>query len=282
MANTIAVTDPDDPRIVEFLGLRDHELRRRRERAGGELEGVFVTEGDLVVERALRAGFRIRSLLHAADRTRPLPEGIPDDTPAFAAGPYVLQRITGYQLHRGVLASFDRRPIPTPEEVLADPAVRRVVVLENVNNPTNVGLIVRAVAGLGFDAVLLDPTSCDPLYRRSSRVSMGEIFALPHCWTPPMPGGLSVVRDAGFTTIALTPDEGATAVDTLHLHPETRLALVVGAEGPGLTSATLEAADERVRIPMYRGVDSLNVGVAVAIACYALGPRSVDVPRSGA
>lgn len=272
MVRPIPVTDPDDPRIVEFLGLRDHELRRRRESAGGVLEGVFVTEGDLVVERALRAGYRLRSLLHDAARTRPLPAGIPDVVPAYAAGPYVLQRITGYHLHRGVLACFERRPVPSPNEVLARHGVRRVVVLENVNNPTNVGLIVRAVAGLGFDAVLVDPTSCDPLYRRSSRVSMGEIFALPHAWLDPLPAGLDVVREHGFEILALTPDPTAATLSEVEAAPPERLAVVVGAEGPGLSAATMEAADQRVRIPMYREVDSLNVGVAVAIACYALGP----------
>ena len=192
------VDDPDDPRIAEFVGLRDRELagpRVRRRRVPDD--GVFVAEGDIVVERALRAGYRLRAALVDATRTDPLPPGIDDGaTPVYGASPAVLRRITGLGVHRGVLASFDRRPVPAAAEVLA--AARRVIVLERVSNPTNLGVIIRSAAGLGIDAVLLDPTCTDPLYRRVARVAMGEGYAFPWAWLPRLPGDSGSVRDAGL------------------------------------------------------------------------------------
>ncbi|MEZ5140714.1 MAG: RNA methyltransferase [Acidimicrobiales bacterium] len=268
MART-AVDDPADPRIEEFLGLRDHELRRRREGPGGDLAGIFIAEGDLVLERALRAGYRVRSILVDATRRQPLPPAVPDDVPVFAAGPEVVLRITGMAMHRGLIASLDRGPERSVADVLHGAA--RVVVLEDVNNPTNLGVIARSAMGLGADALLLDPSCCDPLYRRASRVSMGEVFALPWARTERLPAGLEPLRDRGFSLLALTPDPTADRIDDLVLDPEERVALVLGAEGPGLTDATLGHVDRRVRIPLHGGVDSLNVGAAAAIACYVLG-----------
>ena len=201
-----AVDDPDDPRIAEFVGLRDRELAGPR--IGGRRvvdAGVFIAEGDVVTERALRAGYRLRAALVDATRTDPLP-AIPADAPVYGASPAVLRRITGLGVHRGMLASFDRRPVPSAEEVLA-PA-RRVIVLERVSNPTNLGVIVRAAAGLGIDAMLLDPTCTDPLYRRVARVAMGEGYAFPWAWLPRLPDGLDAVRAAGFRLLALTPGRG--------------------------------------------------------------------------
>jgi tRNA G18 (ribose-2'-O)-methylase SpoU len=265
-----AVADPDDPRIAEFVGLRDRELAGPRERGRRvPSTGIFIAEGDVVVARALGAGFVLRAALVDATRTDPLPAGLDAGAPVYAASPAVLQRITGLGVHRGMLASFDRRPVPGPDEVLA--AARRVVVLERVSNPTNLGVIIRSAAGLGIDAVLLDPTCTDPLYRRVSRVAMGEGYALPWAWLPRLPGGLDPVRAAGFRLLALTPDHAATPIDRLDVGPAERVALLFGAEGPGLSAATLRAADERVGIPMRGGVDSLNVGVAAGIACWVLG-----------
>jgi tRNA G18 (ribose-2'-O)-methylase SpoU len=157
-------------------------------------------------------------------------------------------------------------------DVLA--GARRVIVLERVSNPTNLGVIIRSAAGLGIDAVLLDPTCADPLYRRVARVAMGEGYAFPWAWVPRLPeGGIDVVRDAGFRLLALTPDPQATPIDAVQLGPDDRAALVFGAEGPGLSPDTLAAADDRVAIPMRGGVDSLNVGVAAGIACWVLGRR---------
>ena len=268
-----AVDDPDDPRIAEFVGLRDRELAGPRiDGRRMPADGVFIAEGDIVVERALRAGYRPRAALVDATRTDPLPPGIDDGgTPVYGASPAVLRRITGLGVHRGVLASFDRRPVPPAAEVLA--AARRVVVLERVSNPTNLGVIIRSAAGLGIDAVLLDPTCADPLYRRVARVAMGEGYAFPWAWLPRLPDGLGLVRDAGFRLLALTPDREATPLDAIDPDPDERIALLFGAEGPGLSTATLAAADDRVGIPMRGGVDSLNVGVAAGIACWVLGRR---------
>lgn len=263
------VDDPSDPRLADFLGLRDNELRRKRESPGGDLAGVFVAEGDLVVERALRAGYELDAVLVDARRTLPLPGGVGEHVPVYAAAEPVLQAITGMGVHRGMIAVFRRRPVPKPEEVLH--GVRRVVVLENVVNPTNLGVIVRSARGLGMDALLLDPTCCDPLYRRAARVAMGEVYGFPYARTRRLPEGLDVLRAHGFRLLALTPDPEALALDDLVLAPDERAALLLGAEGPGLEPGTLAAADTVVRIPMHHGVDSLNVGVAAAIACYAIG-----------
>jgi tRNA G18 (ribose-2'-O)-methylase SpoU len=152
-------------------------------------------------------------------------------------------------------------------------AARRVVVLERVSNPTNLGVVLRSAAGLGIDAALLDPTCSDPLYRRTSRVSMGESYAFPWAWIPRLPGGLGDLRERGFRLVALTPDPEAVPIDELAPGPDDRVALLFGAEGPGLSPETLAAADVRAGIPMRGGVDSLNVGVAAGIACWVLGRR---------
>lgn len=265
----IPIDDPADPRIEEFSGLRDHELRRRREAPGGDLDGIFVAEGDLVVQRAIRAGYAVRSVLVDATRAAPLPAEVGADVPVYAAGPEVVLRITGMGVHRGAMASMDRRPEAVAADVLEHAA--RIVVLENVNNPTNLGVIARSAVGLGADALLLDPSCCDPLYRRASRVAMGEVFALPWARLPRFPAGLDVVVDAGFSLLALTPDPQAEPIDDLSFTPDERVALVFGAEGPGLTDASMARIGRRVRIPLHGGVDSLNVGAAAAIACYVLG-----------
>ncbi|MDH3678937.1 MAG: RNA methyltransferase [Acidimicrobiia bacterium] len=264
----IPVTEPADRRIEVFQGLRDHTLRRRREQPDGDLAGVFVAEGDLVVERAIAAGYRLHSILVDGRRTKPLPAVIDDCVPVYAAGPEVLQRITGYHLHRGMLACFHRRELLTVADALA--SATTVAVVEGVNNPTNLGVILRCAAGLGVDAFLLDRTCCDPLYRRSGRVSMGEAYALPYARLDTVPTGLDQLRGSGFTTLALTPAADADDIAELQLGPDERVALLLGAEGPGLTAASLAAADRRVRIPMARSVDSINVGSAAAVAFYAV------------
>lgn len=265
----IEVDDPEDPRIAVFQGLRDHVLRRRREQPDGDMAGVFVAEGDVVVERGLRAGYRLQSLLVDAKRTKPLPAVIDPEVPVYAAGPEVLQRITGYHLHRGVLACFLRRELPSFEQAVAGSTT--VAVMEGINNPTNLGVILRCAVGLGIDSYYLDPTCCDPLYRRCGRVSMGEAFATPYARLPAFPDGLEPLREAGFELVALTPEPEAEPIDQLRYGTDDRVALLLGAEGPGLTEATLAACDRRVRIPMAGLVDSINVGSAAAVAFYALG-----------
>jgi tRNA G18 (ribose-2'-O)-methylase SpoU len=279
----VPIDDPRDPRIAHFVGLRDRELARR---VGSGEPGVFIAEGDIVAERAASAGYQLRAVLVDATRTDPLPRGVDAAVPVYAAAPAVLQRITGLGVHRGLLACFDRRPPRPATEVVA--AARRVVVLERVSNPTNLGVILRSAAGLGMDAVLLDPTCSDPLYRRTSRVAMGEGYAFPWAWIPRLPGGLDVLRAHGFRLVALTPDGGAVPLDQLALNGADdrgadgrgvdRVALLLGAEGPGLSAGTLAAADVLAGIPMLGGVDSLNVGVAAGIAFWVLGrtdPRRV-------
>ncbi|HEY6696890.1 MAG TPA: RNA methyltransferase [Acidimicrobiales bacterium] len=266
----VPIEDPRDPRIAHFVGLRDRELARRIR--SGE-PGVFIAEGDVVAERAIRAGYELRAVLVDATRTGPLPPGVDADVPVYAAAPAVLQRITGLGVHRGLLGCFDRRPPRPAAEVLA--GARRVVVLERVSNPTNLGVILRSAAGLGMDAVLLDSTCSDPLYRRTSRVAMGEGYGFPWAWVPRLPGGLDVLRAHGFGLVALTPDAGAVPLDELGFdgadRDADRVALLFGAEGPGLSPGTLAAADVRAVIPMRGGVDSLNVGVAAGIAFWVLG-----------
>jgi tRNA G18 (ribose-2'-O)-methylase SpoU len=271
----VPIDDPRDPRIAPFVGLRDRELARRVAPGG---RGVFIAEGDVVAERALRAGYEPLAVLVDASRPDPLPSGLDAGAPVYAAAPAVLRRITGLGVHRGLLACFERRPPPPPAEVLD--AARRVVVLERVSNPTNLGVILRSAAGLGMDAALLDPTCSDPLYRRTARVAMGEGYGFPWAWIPRLPGGLDVLRAQGFRLVALTPDDGAVPLDELALDGadggrvggrDERVALLFGAEGPGLSPGTLAAADVRAGIPMRGGVDSLNVGVAAGIAFWVLG-----------
>lgn len=259
------ITDPDDPRIADYRALTDVELRTRWEPP----HGLFIAEGELVLRRALRAGYPPRSFLVDAKRVDQLADLDTGDAPVYAATPDVLERATGFHVHRGVLASFRRIPLPTVADLLA--TARRVVILEDVNNHTNLGAIFRAVAALGVDAVLLSPSCADPLYRRSVRVSMGEVFAVPYAKLEPWPDGLAQVRAAGFTVLAMTPADDAVPIQRLTGDQRARSALLLGAEGPGLSRAALAASDVRVVIPMRRNVDSLNVAAATAVACWELG-----------
>lgn len=258
------ITDPDDERLDDYRALTDLELRTRWEPP----HGLFIAEGELVLRRALRAGYRPRSYLVDAKRVDQLVD-LAADAPVYAATPDVLARATGFHVHRGVLASFHRSALRTAEEVLA--AARRVAILEDVNNHTNIGAVFRGAAALGVDAVLLSPTCADPLYRRSVRVSMGEVFAVPYARLEPWPDALASVRAAGFTVLALTPAPDAVPVQRLTAAQRARPALLLGAEGPGLSGTALAASDVPVRIPMRRGVDSLNIAAAAAVAFWELG-----------
>ncbi|HEY2947069.1 MAG TPA: RNA methyltransferase [Micromonosporaceae bacterium] len=259
------ITDPEDERIADYRALTDVELRTRWEPP----HGLFIAEGELVLRRALRAGYPPRSFLLDEKRVDQLADLAGAGAPVYAASQDVLQRATGFHVHRGVLASFRRRPLPAAADVLA--AARRVAILEDVNNHTNLGAVFRGAAALGVDAVLLSPSSADPLYRRSVRVSMGEVFAVPYATLDPWPGALAAVRDAGFTLLALTPAADALPIQSLDASARARPALLLGAEGTGLSRSALRASDQRVRIPMRRGVDSLNVAAAAAVAFWELG-----------
>jgi tRNA G18 (ribose-2'-O)-methylase SpoU len=264
-----AVADPADPRLADYQSLTDVALRSKLEPA----TGLFVAEGELVIRRALLAGYRPRSVLASPrwlDALRPALADAAPELVAYVAEPALLEQVTGFHVHRGALAAFERKTLPSPDSVLA--VARRIAVVENVNNPTNLGAVFRSAAALGMDAVLLDSRSCDPLYRRSVRVSMGEVFAVPHTRLAPWPAALGSVRAAGFRLLALTPDPAATPIDALAADDD-RVALMLGAEGAGLTAGALAEADAAVRIPMTQGVDSLNVAAAAAVAFYVLGRR---------
>ncbi|MFF3251571.1 TrmH family RNA methyltransferase [Actinacidiphila glaucinigra] len=265
MAELITIDDPDDPRLRDYTSLTDVELRRRREPA----EGLFIAEGEKVIRRARQAGYRMRSMLLSAkwvDVMRDVIDEVP--APVYAVSPELAEQVTGYHVHRGALASMQRRQLPDAADLLGD--ARRIVVMESVNDHTNIGAIFRSAAALGMDAVLLSPDCADPLYRRSVKVSMGAVFSVPYARLENWPRDLEAVREAGFTLLALTPDEKATDIDAAGPHRLERVALMLGAEGDGLSTRALVAADEWVRIPMAHGVDSLNVGAAAAVAFYAV------------
>ncbi len=231
--------------------------------------GLFLAESALVITRALAAGFPMRSALVSwrwLDSLEPILADV--DAPVFVGTPELLEQITGFNVHRGAIAAMRRLPLPTAADVLAD--AHRVLVCEDIVSHTNLGAIFRSAAGLGMDAVLLTPRSADPLYRRSVRVSMGAALTLPWSRLDAWPDGIAVIRDAGFTLVALTPDERADDIADLRLRPDERVALLLGTEGDGLTGAVLDSVDRRVRIPMTRAVDSLNVAAAAAVAAYAL------------
>ncbi|MGN9912533.1 TrmH family RNA methyltransferase [Phytohabitans sp. LJ34] len=255
------ITDPDDERIADYRALTDVELRTRWEPP----HGLFIAEGELVLRRALRAGYRARSYLLDEKRLEQFGDLV--DAPVYAASQEVLEKATGFHVHRGVLASFHRKPLADPADVLGE--ARRVAILEDVNNHTNLGAVFRGAAALGVDGVLLSPSCADPLYRRSVRVSMGEVFAVPYATLEPWPAALDRVKAAGFTVLAMTLSADATPIQ--RVGKAKRTALLLGAEGPGLSRKAIEASDKRVVIPMRRGVDSLNVAAAAAVAFWELG-----------
>ena len=273
-ADVQPVTDRDDPRLTDYVGLTDVALRLRVEAANG----LYIAESSTVVARALRAGHRPRSVLIAP---RWLPEleavlaDLPGDdaVPVYLADEPVLEAITGFHVHRGALAAMHRPALPPVADVLAGArdgaGARRVAVLEDVVDHTNVGAAFRSAAALGVDAVLVTPRCADPLYRRSVRVSMGTVFQVPWTRIDPWPEGVATLRDAGFVTASLALSDDAITLDELVADPPERLALVLGAEGHGLKPATVAAGDLTVRIPMAGGVDSLNVAAAAAVAFWA-------------
>lgn len=253
------------PLVDDYTQLTDVSLRRRREPA----EGLFMAEGEKVIRRAVAAGYPVRSLLLEEKWLEPLAdlvEGL--DVPVYLASRETLAAVTGYDVHRGALAAMSRLPLAPPLELAARST--RLAVLEDVNDHTNIGAVLRGAAALGMDAVLLSPRCADPLYRRSVKVSMGAVFALPWSRLTSWPGDLALLRAEGFTVLALTPEAEAVPLDALPPSALSRPALMLGAEGPGLSAAALKAADLRVRIPMSSGVDSLNVAAAAAVAFYAV------------
>lgn len=262
----IPVDDPDDPRLDDYRRLNDPATRRRVERDGG----YFVVEGVLPIRALLASAYRVRSLLVTEARAADLGDRLDGcDAPVYVAAREVLAAVAGFDLHRGAVAAADRRPLPDVESLLA--GARRIVVVEDVNDHENLGALFRNAAAFAVDAVLLSPRCADPLYRRSVRVSIGHVLRVRHTRLEAWPDGLDLLGRAGFERWALTP---AGDVELRDLTVPERLALVVGAEGPGLRDAALAAADRRVRIAMAPGTDSVNVATAAAIACWHAWGRS--------
>lgn len=267
MSTPHVVTDPADPAVADYVGLTDGVRRMRHEPASG----FFIAEGLNVVQRTAARGYPCRSLLVSPSRYEDLPGDVKALGPVHVASYEVLEAVTGFHVHRGVLGSFGRVPVPSAAQVLA--GARRVVVLEDATNHTNLGAVFRSAAGLGMDAVLLSPRSCDPLYRRTVRVSMGQVFAVPYAFLDSWPAGLQQVRDAGFRVLALTPADDAVRLEDVRPADDEKLAVLLGSEGPGLTQDAMDGSDLRVRIPMAQGVDSLNVAAAAAVVFWAVGQR---------
>jgi tRNA G18 (ribose-2'-O)-methylase SpoU len=258
-----------DPALADFISLTDVALRRRLEPEGG----LYLAESTKVIERALRAGHVPRAVLTLRQwlpQLEPLLAGFPD-VPVHVGDAGELEQLTGFHLHRGALASMRRPDLPDPAALLRD--ARRVVVIEDVVDHTNVGAIFRSAAGLGVDAVLVTPRCADPLYRRSVRVSMGTVLQVPWTRLPEWRQAGPLLHDAGFVIAALALSDRAEDLDALAADAPERLALVLGTEGDGLSRAALTVADRHVRIPMAHGVDSLNVAAAAAVAIWAVRPR---------
>lgn len=275
MAHIIQITDFSAPELDVYARLTERQLQGRDDKA----QPLFIAESPNVILRALDAGYEPVSLLmegkHIDGAAREVVQRC-EDIPLYTADLSVLTQLTGFPLTRGVLCAMRRRPLPTAEEICA--GARRIAVLENVMNPTNVGAIFRSAAALNMDAVLLTPSCCDPLYRRSVRVSMGTIFQVPwtflgsetHDWPHP---GMEQLAALGFRTAAMALRDDSLAIDDPRLMAEDKLAIVLGSEGDGLSGDTIAHCDYTVRIPMSHGVDSLNVAAASAVAFWQLGRR---------
>ncbi len=263
--HVVELSDPNDPALADYRDLTDVALRRLLEPAGG----LYIAESSKVIARALNAGHAPRSALALARWVPELEELLADfDVPVFVADGAVLQTITGFDMHRGALAAMHRPAMPDPADLLRD--ARRVVVIEDVVDHTNVGAIFRSVAGLGADAVLISPRCADPLYRRSVRVSMGTVLQVPWTRIPDWPAAKQLFVDAGFHVAALALSDTAISLDVFAADPPARVAIVLGSEGDGLSTKALGVADSVITIPMGHGVDSLNVAAASAVALYAL------------
>ena len=268
MAKIVEITDFSDPALDVYARLTEAQLLNRFEPA----KGMFIAESPKVIHRALDGGCEPVSLLMERKdidgSAREIIARCPD-VPVFTADEEVLCQLTGYHLTRGVLCAMRRPRMPAVEDICRDAS--RVVILENVQNPTNVGAIFRSAAALGMDAVLLTPGCSNPLYRRSARVSMGTVFQIPWAYTGDWPEkGMQQLKALGFKTAALALSDNSVSIDDPNLMAEERIALLLGSEGDGLTDTTIASCDYTVKIPMYHGVDSLNVAAASAVAFWQL------------
>ena len=281
MPTIIPITDFAAPELDIYARLTENQLLNRADPANA----LFVAESPLVIGRALDAGCTPVSFLmetkHVNGKGAEILARCPVDIPVYAAELEVLTQLTGFHLTRGMLCAMRRPPLPTVEEICAKS--RRIAVLENVMNPTNIGAIFRSAAALGMDAILVTPTCCDPLYRRAARVSMGTIFQVP--WTRigekaadwPHPG-LERLKKLGFQTAAMALSDRAVSIEDPVLQEADKLAIVLGTEGDGLAEETIARCDHTVCIPMSHGVDSLNVAAASAVAFWELRYRRGSGP----
>ena len=266
--NIIEITDFQDPQLDVYARLTEAQLMNRFDPANA----LFIAESPKVIGRALDAGCIPVSIL--AERALMVGEGLDiinrcGDVPVYTGERELLAQLTGYKLTRGLLCAMRRTPLPDAGDILS--RARRIAVLEEVMNPTNIGAIFRSAAALGMDAVLLTPGCSDPLYRRSARVSMGTVFQVP--WTFLPDNWQAVLREQGFQTAAMALSDDSIAIDDPRLRAAEKLAVVLGTEGDGLRQATVSACDYTVKIPMYHGVDSLNVAAASAVAFWELRAR---------
>ena len=282
MPNIIEITDFNAPELDIYARLNENQLVNRADPDNG----LFIAESPKVIERALNAGYVPVSLLleekHIEGEARDIINRC-GDIPVYTAELDVLTQLTGFQLTRGVLCAMRRPKLPSVEEVCA--GARRIAVLENVMNPTNVGAIFRSAAALNMDAVLLTSACSNPLYRRASRVSMGTVFQIPWTYLPTIPekiesgkhpkSDLSVLKKLGFKTAAMALCDDSVNIDNPQLMAEEKLAIILGTEGDGLASCTIADCDYTVCIPMSHNVDSLNVAAASAVAFWQLGNRQI-------
>lgn len=275
MPNIIEITDFNAPELDVYARLNENQLLNRAEPE----KGLFIAESPKVVERAMNAGYEPVSMLiekkHIEGEAKEVVARC-GNIPIYTAEFDVLKQLTGFALTRGVLCAMRRRPLPSVKEVCAE--ARRIAILENVMNPTNVGAIFRSAAALNIDAVLLTPACSNPLYRRAARVSMGTVFQVPWtyfagdetAWSHP---GIDVLKELGFKTAAMALCDDSVSIDDPKLMSEEKLAIILGTEGDGLAVATIADCDYTVKIPMSHGVDSLNVAAASAVAFWQLGNR---------
>lgn len=287
MSNIIKITDLNLPELDIFARLPEVQLLRYHE----PQPGLFIAESPNVIKRALDAGYEPVSILVDSGEIKGATKEIIDlcgDIPVYTADHEILKNLTGFSLTRGLLCAMRRRTLPNVEDVVAN--ARRIAVLENVVNPTNVGAIFRSAAALNMDAVLLTPACSNPLYRRASRVSMGTVFQVP--WTffkdeksfqknnaavsksETTTSYIQQLKDLGFKTAAMALTDNSVSIDNAQLMAEEKLAIILGTEGEGLLDSTIRACDYTVKIPMSHGVDSLNVAAASAVAFWQLGKNT--------
>ena len=262
----VPVSDLDDPRLADYVHLRQPSRRMALERE----RGIFTVEGRLSIEMLLTSRYQVRSLFVAEEHVARVAAMVDTEAPIFTMPARAMEAVTGVHFHRGVLAVAERPALPTITDLVA--TARRVLVLEAVNDHENIGALFRNAAAFGVDAVVLDPTTTDPLYRRSTRVSLGHVLTVPFARVDDgaWPAAIGDLRGLGFTTVSLTPAPHAEPLGVFVAQRPERVALVLGAEGPGLSEGALAATERCVRIPMAAGVDSVNVATAAAIALSAL------------